>query len=54
MTIQITPAILPSRNLPVEMIRYFVLVAMDEALRRNITASALFKELWQDFQGRSK
>lgn len=34
MTIQITPAILPARNLPVEMIRYFVMVAMNEA-RRN-------------------
>ena len=37
-------------RLPEAMILEF----KQEALRRNITASALFKEVWQDFQGRSK
>jgi len=37
-------------RLPEDMILEF----KQEALRRNITASALFKELWQDFRGRSK
>lgn len=31
-----------------------ILEFKQEALRRNTTASALFKELWQDFQDRSK